>query len=130
VSLVELVGGAILRCDHCGAEDGSEAGRFPRGWQLTSDGHRCRCCVRLARQLAADGAPVYATRDALREAQGLLPGVVLENEVTATIASRGVRLVGGKVEVVGSGWRATMIRRASTLMPERQVWVVLQVRAA
>jgi hypothetical protein len=116
----------LLRCDGCGAEDRRTVPRrgFPSGWQLTEDGHRCRRCMRLA----GESAPVYATRAAVDEAQRLLPGLVLENEVRAAVAASGVRLVGdGKAEVVGSGWRASLIRRESSLTPGRQVWMVLQV---
>jgi hypothetical protein len=94
---------------------------------LTEDGHRCRRCMRLA----GESAPVYATREALRQAELLMPGVVLESAVKAAVAANGVRFVsGGKASVAGSGWRATLVRRPSTLVSGRQVWKVLEVKPA
>lgn len=73
---------------------------------------------------------VYATRPALRDAERLLPGQVLENVVGAEIRAGNVTAGSGGGYVFDSGkrWVAIVKRVPARLHPRRKAWLAVQVK--
>jgi hypothetical protein len=71
---------------------------------------------------------VRALPSALRQAERIVPNVVIENEVAAAIR-RGEITDGSRPKVYGHGWVAYLRRRRALLSGERPAWVVACVKA-